>query len=327
MWVCGTIILFCGFYLFSDTNRILLSRLLGATNEQLADLPQPLFYYISLGLGAAGTIAILAAIVGFWASCLNTYCFLTLYFLTTVILLLLESAACLAITIWPQCLGLNLDETKMVKAMQGSYGVPGREQFTIAMDLAQVHFRCCGINSDINYDTSLWRLQSYGQRDWTVPLTCCKLQNKNERFAYLDPKPLNGSLCQALQKFDYELARHTESCLNKIDAWYREQHVLFLGGSLIVSIVEFCVLLAIILNCTRMPRKASCREDQIELHSTHRNQRGIPSIENVYETDLGSIPTEIKEVYIQPPDLCKNRHNTTFKPKGNQYQISKSYLV
>lgn len=32
---------------------------------------------------------------------------------------------------WPQCLGLNLDETIMVKALQGSYGIPGKEQVSI----------------------------------------------------------------------------------------------------------------------------------------------------------------------------------------------------
>lgn len=32
------------------------------------------------------------------------------------------------ITIYPQCLGLSLDESLMVKVLQASYGVPGKEQ-------------------------------------------------------------------------------------------------------------------------------------------------------------------------------------------------------
>lgn len=43
-------------------------------------------------------------------------------------LLLIEFSICLMITIWPQCLGLNLDETLMVKVLQANYGVPGKEQ-------------------------------------------------------------------------------------------------------------------------------------------------------------------------------------------------------
>lgn len=53
------------------------------------------------------------------------------YFLVVLILLIAEFGICLTITMWPQCLGLNLDETVMVKALQGTYGVPGKEQVRI----------------------------------------------------------------------------------------------------------------------------------------------------------------------------------------------------
>lgn len=253
----------------------------------------------------------------------------------------------------------------MVKSLQGNYGIPGKEQYTIAIDLAQMKFHCCGINSDINYDTSLWRLQGYGQKDLTVPLTCCILNNNNHNnngndnndLAYLDPKPKNLTLCQSLQKFDYEKARYTQSCLDKIDFWYRQQYILFLGASLIIAIIEFCVLLSIILNCTKIAKKShKCKQNfNFELDtnindndnntrfnkSSNNNPISIMN-ENIYETDLQHnnhnsiqnvslqsdiIPTEIREVYIQPQEYNKNKHNTTFKPSKNQYHISKSYLV
>lgn len=43
-------------------------------------------------------------------------------------LLLIEFSVCLMITLWPQCLGLNLDASVMVKVLQAGYGVPGKEQ-------------------------------------------------------------------------------------------------------------------------------------------------------------------------------------------------------
>lgn len=125
-------------------------------------------------------------------------------------LLLLEFAICLLITLWPQCLGLNLDEAVMERALQGSYGVPGREQLTIAMDLAQTQFNCCGINGNVNYDTSLWRLQGYGQRDWTVPLTCCQLIDQGIAGSHLDPQPVNFTMCQSLERHEYDQARHKD---------------------------------------------------------------------------------------------------------------------
>lgn len=74
----GLALLLAGFYLYTDVNRILLSRLIGASSEKLLNLPHPFFYYIALGLAGAGLIAIFASIVGWWATCLNTYCLLTI---------------------------------------------------------------------------------------------------------------------------------------------------------------------------------------------------------------------------------------------------------
>lgn len=78
------------------------------------------------------------------------------------------------------------------------------------MDLAQTFFNCCAMNNNINYDTSLWRLQSFGQRDWVVPLTCCHLSNRLDSGSYLDPKPINLTVCQSLQRHEYDKGRHTE---------------------------------------------------------------------------------------------------------------------
>lgn len=128
-------------------------------------------------------------------------------------------------------------------------------QLTLAIDLAQTEFECCAINSDINYDTSLWRLQSYGNLDWTVPLTCCRLQNRMDPFAYLDPKPENLTLCQSLQKHEHNKARHRINCLDPLDEWYRMHYTKFLTVSAAIAMMEFTVLLSVILSCSRIGRR------------------------------------------------------------------------
>lgn len=75
---CGIGLLMAGFYLFADTQRILMSRLLCAGSEQLNELPQPLFYYVALALAGGGAVAVVAAMVGWWAVCLNNVCMLTI---------------------------------------------------------------------------------------------------------------------------------------------------------------------------------------------------------------------------------------------------------
>ncbi|XP_030383185.1 tetraspanin-12 [Scaptodrosophila lebanonensis] len=342
--LCGTMLIVSGCYLYTDTRRILLSRLLAAPSERLSALPQPLLYYIALGLCVAGFVAVLAAVIGFWASCLHTYCFLSVYFLSVVVLLLAESVVCLAITLWPHCLGISLDETQMVKALQANYGIPGQEQFTNAMDLAQTRFGCCGMSGAINYDTSLWRLQEYGQRNWAVPLSCCVLENAPDRLSYLDPKPANESQCQSLERTSYERERYTESCLPHLDGWYREQYSVFLGASLVMGLVEFCVLLAIILSCTGIAtQRATLASDTQHLRKRAKSRQVL--VENLYEPEvelrdvgagvrsmcLGSrhvSSEDFKELYVQPRDLYKQRHNTTFKPIASDYQTPmRSYLV
>uniref|UniRef100_U5EX76 Putative tetraspanin n=1 Tax=Corethrella appendiculata TaxID=1370023 RepID=U5EX76_9DIPT len=337
--LCGITLVSTGFYLFTDGPRVLLSRLLITSSDHshkspLTELPQPLFYYVAFGLTAAGLVAVLAAMLGCWASCMNTYCVLSIYFVIILSLLVIEFGVCLMITAWPACLGLNLDENIMVKALQGSYGVPGQEQFTAAMDLAQTVFECCGINTSINYDTSYWKLQSLGQKELTVPLTCCKLENKNEYLAYLDPKPLNLTQCQALLVHDHESSRYLDGCLYKIDNWYREQYFLFLCAGLIIAIVEFCVLLSIILSCTKLPKIQAHVQKSVSTTSSFTRISANHKIQdNIYECDLQtSTPTPIpvptiRETYIQPKEYNKRRHETPFNANPHYYQISKSYLV
>lgn len=127
-----------------------------------------------------------------------------------------EFSICLGITVWPQCLGLTLNITEMVRTVQEYYGISGEEQFTAAMDLAQVKFECCGVNGSINYENSVWKLEGLGKKELTVPLTCCHLQNIYEKYSYLDPVPVNNTFCQALNEHDHESYRYIEVCFRLI---------------------------------------------------------------------------------------------------------------
>lgn len=125
---------------------------------------------------------------------------------------------------WPNCLGLGVEPIELTKNIQGKYGTSGEEQFTAAIDLAQtmvnvfntkkivkniiiLQFECCGVESANEYDTSLWRLQALGP-SLAIPLTCCKLDNFNDTRSYLDPHPINSSLCQALERGRHQNYRH-----------------------------------------------------------------------------------------------------------------------
>jgi hypothetical protein len=195
----------------------------------------------------------------------------------------------------------------------------------------------------------------------TVPLTCCKLMNKFETSSYLDPNPINITLCQSLDPNDFQKSRHTEvriilsvykssefslyflslennfsfqGCLDKIEYWYREHYIVLLCGGLVLAMVEFFVLLSIVLNCTRIKQnRPSKRISPIQLfneeqsssrtNSFHRNM----TRENIYQDDFLSVTPEIREIFVQPRELNQHKYPPT-KFSGNNYRLSgNSYLI
>lgn len=157
-------------------------------------------------------------------------------------------------------------------------------QLTASIDLVQTQFKCCAINSNLDYDMSLWKLQNYGQRDWAVPATCCILQNDLEERSYLDPKPRNITLCQSLLKHEYNHARHNESCLEHLTTFYQQHYILFLIAGLVVAIVELMVLLSIIFSCTKMVSGQGVNKSTQTIILANKQKRRIAPQphENVY---------------------------------------------
>lgn len=114
---------------------------------------------------------------------------------------------------------------------------------------------------------------------------------------------------------------------------------MFLAATLLLAVVEFCVLLSIILSCTRLQqhRDRAALVDRVTFEpktsSIKRKNCGAIAADNIYmdnEQNTNTFPTEeIKEVYVQPSELYRNKHSAPFKSSQSkyQYQISKSYLV
>lgn len=44
-------------------------------------------------------------------------------------ILLGQGLICLVLSLWPSCLGLELDATLMVRALQRNYGMPGQVNY------------------------------------------------------------------------------------------------------------------------------------------------------------------------------------------------------
>ncbi|KAG8241939.1 hypothetical protein J6590_076058 [Homalodisca vitripennis] len=191
----------CGGLLLEDTERILTSRLI------LTSLPQPLFYYVALLLMSLGLILTALSVLGCWSAHLNNYCILSFYLFSLLILLVAECVVGVLALLCPQYLGLSMDKEDIKDNWQRTYGVPGREQYTAAIDLVQTKFQCCGIDNGNDFTASWWRLRELAPENLIVPLSCCIQQ---QPAAFLDPQPLNTSLCQQSSVENHRLARNLE---------------------------------------------------------------------------------------------------------------------
>ncbi|XP_012255719.1 CD82 antigen-like [Athalia rosae] len=250
--ISGFVLISLGALLLADGERVLLSRLLGPGDTTPE---QPLFYYLAFAIVAVGFLMAATGLLGCWVSCLYNHCITATYVVLIILLLLGECTVCVLAVFWPHVLGVDVRTTRLVRALQRSYAVPGKEQFTAALDLAQTSFSCCGINGSSNYGTSWWRLQEVGRRDLVVPLSCCTLNNTLQFDSFLNPEPTNLTLCQTLNPAEHQHARHTQGCIGLIEKWTQDQALILLGVGLAVVLVELCALLSTLLACSKLQKE------------------------------------------------------------------------
>ncbi|CAL7945184.1 unnamed protein product [Xylocopa violacea] len=251
--ISGFALMSLGALLLADDKRILLSRLLGPGDIHP---DQPLFYYLAFAVVGLGFLITLTSLLGCWATCLYNRCVTVSYLITIILLLLGECTVCVLVVFWPHVLGIDVRPARLIRALQRSYAVPGREQFTAALDLVQTTFACCGINGSSNYGTSWWRLQEIGRRELVVPLSCCALSNVNQTDSFLNPEPANLTLCQALNPAEHQYARHTTGCLEMLEKWTQDQALILLTVGLAVIFVEVGALLSTFFACSKGSKRA-----------------------------------------------------------------------
>lgn len=181
---------------------------------------------------------------------------------------------------------------------------------TTSIDLVQTNFKCCAINSHLNYDMSLWRLQNYGP-NFVVPKTCCILANDQDGTNYLDPAPGNLTLCQSLLKYEYNRARHKESCIEHLVAFYTQHYTIFLTGAAIFGLVQIFVILSVIFSCIKM----------------HKRKRAI--VRSTGTTMQTNVLTNNKRPAPQPQfqQPINNIHAKPTSITRYSYNLSNSYLV
>lgn len=123
-------------------------------------------------------------------------------------------------------------KTELTGKLKKEYGLASA--LTAAVDMAQTRvstpaaidlilsnhdvekFECCGIEGPNDYTASLWKLQNLGGPDAMVSKTCCLLLNMKEDQGYVNPRPVNDTLCQSEETRYNALYRHQQVSLQTI---------------------------------------------------------------------------------------------------------------
>ena len=92
-------------------------------------------------------------------------------------------------------------EGGLVSRLRAEYGMPGGEELTRVVDLVQTELECCGVTGPGDYAHSDWQADPHPSV--RLPLTCCTLSPHHlGPQTFLQPSPLNRTLCQSQQPED-----------------------------------------------------------------------------------------------------------------------------
>lgn len=169
----------------------------------------------------------------------------------------------------------------------------------------------------------------------SVPLSCCLLANRFEKNSFLDPIAINEKLCQSIDPQDFQKSRYYEGCIDKIEHWCRDQYIILLCAGLLLTVVEFFVLLSIVINCTGIKQnQLSQKITAIKFINEEQSSSGqINSVsrnmarENIYQDEFISVTPEMREIFVQPKDLNNHKYPPT-KFSRNNYRFSDNgYLI
>ena len=89
-------------------------------------------------------------------------------------------------------------ESGLVRRLRKEYAMPGGEELTRVVDLVQTEMECCGVSGPGDFAKTDWQEEKIEQTI-RFPLTCCAL---SDHHTFLQPSPLNTTLCQSDQPRD-----------------------------------------------------------------------------------------------------------------------------
>ncbi|XP_035222235.1 CD151 antigen-like isoform X2 [Stegodyphus dumicola] len=235
-WLSGCALIAFGIFILIEEEKSTLFRLF-QVDDNYAHIQYLAFAFIGIGG--------LVFIVGFFGCCgamQENKCMLVAYFIFLFIILGSELAVGVMAIIF-QDKGVSEMEGKLKETLKTKYGVD--QPVTQAFDLAQTKFKCCGVRDPSDYQDSAWKQKT--NSNVNVSPTCCVLRNAGQPEAYVNPQPINETLCQREDGLNQRF-RHQTGCKYKLEAFLRDESMLFIAiGCGIAALEIFGMIFSICL--------------------------------------------------------------------------------
>ncbi|KAH9421036.1 CD151 antigen-like [Dermatophagoides pteronyssinus] len=251
-WISGIIIFIFGVYYLVHDELASLFLLFFAPKNNLALLQLLAWILVFLG-----TLTFLMALCGCFAAMENNRCLLFIYTFLLMLTFSLEMTIGMLAVIFKERIFSRYSTIDFVLLLQSEYGI--HSSFTAAVDLAQTKFECCGIESPADYKYSRWlhkQIENHLPDDvLIISRTCCRLANRMEKNAHLNPRPINETMCQSDNDDENRSFRNQKGCMQLIDEFIRSECKMFLGLGVGLAAFSFIGIVATIYFCRSVHSK------------------------------------------------------------------------
>uniref|UniRef100_A0A5S6R4H1 Tetraspanin n=1 Tax=Trichuris muris TaxID=70415 RepID=A0A5S6R4H1_TRIMR len=206
-----------------------------------------LFVDVAFLLFFVGFISVVINAVGFYVTQRELRCFMYGFSVACLVLSLMLLLAGLMAFIFQKQLKVNALDLQLLTALRTLYGQPSEEPITVAWDLLQEQFRCCGVDElPGGSNFTIWRSSKWHMNQPTadrrlVPLSCCVRVGQN--YA-------NASTCQQTDLRNPDASYiYTQGCYRRfenhlIQVAFVEGTLGILASTFLIEPALFCSFLA-----------------------------------------------------------------------------------
>lgn len=251
--ILGLGILALGIYLKVDPSYSTITNVL---NQNPADDAAKSGAYL-VNLEAASIVIIIIgsiiagiSIIGILGACFEIKALIIIYGIVITLVLLALIAIGIAALVFKYALRKNFEDEfknglkdKLKTDYEGEVAL--KSPFTIAIDMFQVYFECCGVNNFTDYDNGKLNKTLPDGKTLTAPIACCRF-NEDQRKSVLKGQfpQLTDFTCASSPSIS--TSNYQKGCLTEMNTYLDK---ILLAVLIITLVIGFILIIGSISSC------------------------------------------------------------------------------